>query len=336
MLKGMNKGPTVIPIAGGKGGIGKTILAANIAVTLAYAGYRTIAIDLDLGGSNLHFQLGLKNRYAGVGDFVRAKKDDLANLAVPTQIENLAFIPGDGRTPFMANISVGDKVRLMGAISSLPADFVVLDLGAGSSFNTLDFFRLAGTGIVVTTPEPTAIMNLMTFCKNLIYRAMSVEAKSNEEIAELVRAFIERPIEEQGASLRMLFDQIGRVDMAVSRKMQNNCARIKPRLVFNRGNHPSQLQVVASMEKLLHQRLGLKLDCLGFVFNDDTVLEAIRRRTILIKTFPECLASRCIVRLAKRVTRVWHGNIINGRGRLLKDTQKVYDSWVLGSEGHLA
>ena len=336
MLKGMNNGPTVIPIAGGKGGIGKTILAANTAVTLAYAGYRTIAIDLDLGGSNLHFQLGLKNRYAGIGDFIRAKKDELAQLAVATEIENLSFIPGDGRTPFMANINVADKVRLMEAITTLPADYVVLDLGAGSSFNTLDFFRLAGTGIVVTTPEPTAIMNLMTFCKNLVYRAISVEGKSNEAVAELVRSFIERPIEDQGASLTTLFEEITKVDATISRKMRNCCSRIRPRLVFNRGNHPSQLQVVASMEKLLYQRLGLKLDCLGFVFNDDTVLEAIKRRTILIKTYPECLASRCIVRLAKRVTRVWNGNIINGRGRLLKDTQKVYDSWVLGSDGQLA
>ncbi len=336
MLKGMISGPTVIPIAGGKGGIGKTILAANTAVTLAYAGFKTIAIDLDLGGSNLHFQLGLKNKYAGIGDFVRAKKDKLEALLVPTEIENLSFIPGDGRTPFMANITVPDKVRLMEAITNLPAQFVVLDLGAGSSFNTLDFFRLSGTGVVVTTPEPTAIMNLMTFCKNLIYRAMSVEAKANTEITELVRDFIERPIEEQGEDLRTLFDQVSRVDLTISRRMRDVCSRIRPRLVFNRGSHPSQLQVVASMEKILQQRLGLKLDCLGFVFNDETVMEAIRRRTILIKTFPQCLASRCIVRLAKRITRVWKGNIVNGRSRLLKDTQKVYNSWVLGEEGQLA
>jgi len=65
---------TVIPVAAGKGGVGKTQIAANLAIALAQAGEKTIVVDLDLGGSNLHTHLGLPNRNPGLGDYLRARK----------------------------------------------------------------------------------------------------------------------------------------------------------------------------------------------------------------------------------------------------------------------
>jgi flagellar biosynthesis protein FlhG len=66
-------------------------------------GHRVIAVDLDFGGSNLHSFLGLSNRHPGVGDFLKARSAELDELLVSSDNPNLFFLPGDGKTPFMAN-----------------------------------------------------------------------------------------------------------------------------------------------------------------------------------------------------------------------------------------
>jgi len=128
----MKSDVTIIPIAAGKGGVGKSFLAANLAIALAELGHRTIAVDLDLGGCNLHSFLGLPNRFPGVGDFLKARSAQLEELLVPTQAPHLSFLPGDGKTPFMANIAYAQKVKLIYHIEKLRAEYIILDLGAGS------------------------------------------------------------------------------------------------------------------------------------------------------------------------------------------------------------
>jgi flagellar biosynthesis protein FlhG len=120
---------------------------------LAEQGHEAIAVDLDLGSSNLHSFLGLRNEFPGVGDYLRGRPSPLQDFLVETKIPRLKFVPGDGRMPFMANITHHQKRRLIKDLKTLPARYVLLDLGAGSSFNVLDFFKIVGSGIVVTTPE---------------------------------------------------------------------------------------------------------------------------------------------------------------------------------------
>ena len=76
--------PKIVPIASGKGGVGKTFLTANLAIALAEAGHRTIAVDMDLGGSNLYSFLGIPNRFPGIGDFLKARSAELEDLQVKT------------------------------------------------------------------------------------------------------------------------------------------------------------------------------------------------------------------------------------------------------------
>jgi flagellar biosynthesis protein FlhG len=85
----MSQPAIIIPVAGGKGGVGKTHITANLALALADQGYATIAVDLDLGNSNLHSLLGLPNQYPGIGDFLRIGQDPLEHFLVQTDHPNL-------------------------------------------------------------------------------------------------------------------------------------------------------------------------------------------------------------------------------------------------------
>ena len=133
---------TIIPIASGKGGVGKTIFTANLAITLAKMGKTVIVVDLDLGSSNLHTCLGIKNRHPGIGNFIFDKGTSLESLIVKTEIDRLYFIPGDSLIPGTANMQYFVKQKLIKGINNLVADYILLDLGAGSSFNIIDFLRI--------------------------------------------------------------------------------------------------------------------------------------------------------------------------------------------------
>ncbi|WP_455381355.1 AAA family ATPase, partial [Salinispira pacifica] len=153
----------IIPIASGKGGVGKSLLAANIAIVLGQAGKRVILADLDLGASNLHLILGISNLSVGIGTVLAKSGSDLEEVIIDTDYENLRFIPGDAEIPGLANLSSGQKRMLIRRLRKLDADYLVLDLGAGTNFNTLDFFLTSGHGIVITAPTPTATVNAYLF-----------------------------------------------------------------------------------------------------------------------------------------------------------------------------
>jgi len=96
----------------------KTFFTANLAIALAEKGHPTIAVDMDLGGANLHLFLGLPNRFPGIGNFLKARSAELEEMLVPTEIPNLQFLPGDGLSPFMANIPHAPAHRSTRWISS--------------------------------------------------------------------------------------------------------------------------------------------------------------------------------------------------------------------------
>lgn len=318
---------TIIPVAGGKGGVGKSLFTANLALALAQSGHPTIAVDLDLGGSNLHSFLGLPNENPGVGDFLLARCADLEELVVPTGFPHLRFLPGDGRNPFMANITHAHKVRLLQAVQRLPARYVLLDLGAGSAYNTLDFFALSPRGMVVTTPDLPAVMNLMIFLKNLALRLIAQEMNGREPFRKILETVRVQPMAAPAITVRDLVAQIAAVDPETAARVEEICAGLCPRLIFNQGDHPEDLEVAQPIERNLADRLSIRTEAFGFIFFDPVVRAAVRSRQPLLVFAPESAAAQGIVRIAERLVRLWEKPLANSRERLLQDTRQCYDRW---------
>ncbi len=148
------------PIGGGKGGTGKSFLTSNLSIWLAKKGYKTLLIDADLGAANLHTMLGITDQGKSLSDFLNKKVQTLAETVIETGIPNLYLISGSRNNLDMANMAYQQKMKIFRAISELSYDFILLDLGAGTAFNTIDFFLISDSGIFVTTPEPTSIENV--------------------------------------------------------------------------------------------------------------------------------------------------------------------------------
>ena len=132
-------------VGGGKGGVGKSLVSANLSIGLALMGYKVIGLDLDLGGANLHTCLGIPIPEKTLSDFLTKKARHLKELLTPTPIKNLSIISGAQDQLSMANLKQAQKNRIMARIRELQTDFIIIDLGAGTSSNTLDFFSIFPT-----------------------------------------------------------------------------------------------------------------------------------------------------------------------------------------------
>ncbi len=325
--KGMSDETTIIPIAAGKGGVGKTFCAANLSIALAEAGHSVIAVDLDLGGSNLHCHLGVPNRYAGVGDFLRARTVEFAELPVPTKIEGLRFIPGDGKSPFMANIAYSQKRRLLSRFMQLDADYIILDLGAGTAYNTLDFFALADAGLLITQPEYPAVVNLLSFIKHFLMRRIERKLRGNEEVRELLKAIQKRPIKDSGSSIAIIQQEIASLDLEAGKQVEEITHRYRPRIVFNMGYSPGEMALAQQIEKVAREMLCVEVEFFGFVFQDAAVHRAIGAREIFLPHNRGSIAAAGLLRTAERIEKFWDRPVSDSARRIEADARKTFESF---------
>jgi flagellar biosynthesis protein FlhG len=317
---------TIIPIASGKGGVGKSFVSSNLAMALAQLGHRVIAVDLDFGGANLHSFLGLPNRYPGIGDFLQARIAELDELLVPCDIPNLHFLPGDGKTPFMANIAHAQKIKLISRLKKLPADYVLLDLGAGSSYNTLDFFRLAPHGVMVTTPEPPAVMGMLVFLKNFLLRAIERKMVRHYSVRNMLREMYKQPMESQTLSIKEVHQKIVDEDPAAGEIAGRVYQYFRPRIVINMGENPGDAQMAAKISHTMGNILSIEADYFGFVYKDRTVVSSIRKRQPFLPNYRDSQAAENIDRIARRIEKFWDQPVKDSASLLINNVIKDSES----------
>lgn len=323
----MNNRTTIIPVASGKGGVGKSVLSANLSIYLASMGYSVIAIDLDLGASNLNTYLGLPNHYPGIGDYLKTRSMRFSDLPVKTGIPNLWFIPGDGRIPFMANISYDQRRILLNEIRKLAVDYIILDLGAGSRFNTLNFFGLSQSGLILTTVETPAVMNFVMFLRNFVLRELSGAVHSNESIVDMLMAEYNQPAKSRPLTVRTLIEKIRRMDPGMATLAERAVRRFRPRVIFNMAEGPGDLDIVTKIDATLKHGLSLEAEFFGCVFYDEGVRRAGRNKEVPALTYPDSIFSRSVRAIAKSI--VENRNQIQPVSieSLIGNTNKNYNEW---------
>ena len=282
--------------AGGKGGTGKTAMTANIGIALATMGYRVILVDADLGGANLHTVLNIKHPKVTLSDFINRRVDNLNIILLNTPSENLKLISGGSDMVGLANIPFQSKIRLQRHLKQLEADFILLDLGAGTNFNTLDFFVLSNEGFVVCNPEPTAKINSYTFLKSVVYRLIEQEFKKGSMIRDVI---IKEARNNKNGSLPIpeLLKRIHDVDALSSLKIKKRLSLYQPKIIMNKLRRFSQEYEGSQLAELTVKYLGVSLEYLGMVRDDYHVVDSSEIMMPFVLQFPGCPASKDIYTL---------------------------------------
>jgi flagellar biosynthesis protein FlhG len=160
----------IYPVGGGKGGIGKSLITANLGYLLARKGKKVLLVDLDLGAPNLHTFLGVDHLEQGLDSFLSKRIICLEEVVTPTKTPGLFFVSSANCRVEAPNLYAAQKEKIIRSIRGLDFDYVFLDLGAGTGFNMLDFFLTSHQGLCVLTSEPTAIENVFAFIKAAYFR----------------------------------------------------------------------------------------------------------------------------------------------------------------------
>ena len=254
-------------------------------------------IDADLGCANLHSCLGLQYPEVTLSDLVKGRIRKLQDAIVPTGIPNLSLISGAQDILEMANPKHGQKLRLLRQIQSLDVEHIILDLGAGTSFNTLDFFLIADQGILAVLPEPTSIENAYRFIKSAFYRRFRTVAR-DEAVKEVIALAMDQKNKRGIRSPADLVGEACRLNPDVGEQLKRELQSITPKLVVNQVRSKDDITLGFSMRSSCSKYFGINVEFPGYVEYDDHVWRSTKRRRPLLTEYPLCSAARGIETIA--------------------------------------
>lgn len=272
-------------IGGGKGGVGKSLVTANTSICLALMGYKVITIDLDLGGANIHTCLGLPIPQKTLSDFITKKVDSLDELIVDTPINNLKIISGAQDELEIANLKQMQKSKVLSAISKLDADYILLDLGAGTTNNTLDFFIAADKGILVILPEPTSIENTYRFIKSVYHRKLKM-VEELFDIQPLINKAMNSKIGNSNSTPADLVTKIKEINPTMGEKVQAQLDQFTPQIIMNQARSQNDIDIGFSIKSVSKRYFGLNMNYAGYLDYDPTVWQSVKKRKPLLMEFP--------------------------------------------------
>jgi flagellar biosynthesis protein FlhG len=243
----------VITVSSGKGGVGKTNIAINLAIAWAQLGKKVVVMDADLGLANVNVVLGIIPKY-NLYHLIRRQKT-MKDIIQDTRY-GIQIVAGASGFSKIANLSEDERNKFVGELQELSAaDILIIDTGAGVSNNVLSFVAAADDVIIVTTPEPTAITDAYGIIK-----------------------IIATEIDNLNLGLKLV---VNKVRSATEGK------KVAERVISIAG-----------------QFLNLKVDYLGFVYEDEIVHQAVVKQRPFLSLDPKSRASACLQHILSRLENI--------------------------------
>lgn len=237
----------VIAITSGKGGVGKTNLAVNLAVSLQLAGQRVLLIDADIGMANVNLLMGsVTNR--SLLDLL--ENDVELEDVVEEGAAGVKYISGVAGVEAALGVNRLEQKKLHKKLSGCSelADIIIIDTGAGLNRNVIEFVLAAEEVLLITTPEPTSLADAY----------------------------------------------------AVIKAYSTYTDRRNIKLVINRIHDEEDCyEVVDKINQTTKKFLNVTVDCLGYIYEDRAVIEAVHRQEPFVLVNEKSPAARCIFELAK-------------------------------------
>lgn len=281
----------IVSFASGKGGVGKSTTVSNLGLLLARSGLTVVLVDLDVGGADLHVLFGELSPQLTLSDFLARRVETLEEVARPvTWCPRLRLIAGTGETLRNTNPASQTKRRLERHVRKLDADLILLDIGAGTNYHALDFFLWGDVQVVISTPDPTAVLDLYKFVKLAATRKVLAELGSREPAGEAL-------LGEDFRNIQQLMAAASAEGPELEQRARAALHSFAPMLLLNHatGDRASLARISGVIKKFL----GSEAQVLGQVPVDPAVVSSVRRFLPVVEADPSSPAARAYAQVEK-------------------------------------
>ncbi|MBN1770326.1 MAG: helix-turn-helix domain-containing protein [Deltaproteobacteria bacterium] len=286
-------GPLVVVAAAGKGGVGTSLVLANLGLFFAQIGKRVLLIDMARGGGNLHAMVGHSARLEGPEPGAGA--DELAARIEETPIANLAVVPARPADRRRAP-SLGWRGWLEETVARLLPRFdaFLFDCGAWPRREAFDLFVHAAAPIVVCAPEPTAVESTLGFLREATNRFLASEPERGAFVREVLAATGHAP-----PTPAEVLERVADRDEAAARELFRHVQSFVPGLVVNQVRVRGDFDLGPAVESVARRILGIPLRFLASIEADDAIWKSVRSGRPLLVEAPSSKPAREIERIAR-------------------------------------
>jgi flagellar biosynthesis protein FlhG len=299
----------MIAVGGAKGGIGKSLFVANLGVFLSQLGKKTVVVDLDLGGANLHLYMGVWSLTHRIDDFLTGKVPTISDIMTPTHYGPV-LIGGGGGKLGAANLHFSRKLKLLRALKTIDADYVILDLGGDTTYNILDFYLAADQGFVLTTCEPASYLDAYGFIKMSLHRRLSrlFGAESDYrnfrdfEVERQINEFIFSNTSSNGRHMSDLVKQMAQSNPTHHHLIKELLDRFRPGIAVTMVEAQAQVdELVSRLKKVSAKMLSIDLDYFGCVPFERQIQKSAQDLVPCVAKSPEGAFAKALRRIVLKM-----------------------------------
>jgi flagellar biosynthesis protein FlhG len=291
----------VYTVGGGKGGTGKSFTTANLGTILAQQGNKVLLVDLDLGASNLHTFLALAKPQISLKQYLEKEINDINDVILETTQANLSILSSSGCSLEIANLYYAQKLKLMRAIKKLSYDYIFIDLGSGTHFNTLDFYLISNNGILITTPEPVSIENMFRFIKSIYLRKLKAVFKDHG-LNIICREYLKNAKESHIASFSDIMKFVKQYDDENDTKIENDIKDETIGLILNQFRWQVDKEFGQKIVNICNKHLYFNYYFLGTISSDNKIADASMNNRVFVKEYSYANAATEICTIARAIT----------------------------------
>ena len=299
--------PIIISVGGGKGGVGKSTITANIGTSLCKRGFTVGYIDADLGGANLHLCLGIPRPGTGLQDFVQGRYRDLSQIAVPLHDTRSWLISGASDILELANPNFAQKQKLIRNLSKMSADYILVDLGAGSDYHVTDFYAAYPHGIIVTDGLPTSIENAYGFLKNGILRGLTRLFPGEILLQNSIKKFINPKNGKPFATMGELFDGLKDEYPAAVDRMRTWLQQRRTFLILNMIKDADDVKVGVRFTEMVKKYLYINIYYIGYIVYSADIRKSIKAMRPLVEYNPGSKSAECYASVTQNLIALTRG-----------------------------
>lgn len=284
--------PRVFAFASGKGGVGKSLLVANLGIQLARQGRTATLLDCDLASSTLHSYLGAGSPQSCIDELLVGRNASLASLARETSVPGLRLVAGS-RVGWRSLPSDDLLERLILKAHELPSDCVLLDLPSGRHPVSLELLALADHGVLVITPEPGSLEAGFRLVEDLAQRALTHPDSEERRSAESVLG-----ADAASRGPAGFLDAVADLDPGLAGRLGERLTRLRLSFVINQSRSDAEAQSGLNLRSLCRHYLGVDMEFGGVVEFDLSAWQATRQRKSLSQKYPNAPATRTIEQIS--------------------------------------